>query len=81
MDTFLCVGGASTAAPGSQKSVQQHSNYQTPASALYESSEDARASVSLIILSIFISHYESKFRHTDTVHSYSALYRLGICGS
>ncbi|XP_058203718.1 SURP and G-patch domain-containing protein 1-like protein isoform X1 [Rhododendron vialii] len=38
-------GGASTAAPvptsGSQKSIQPHSNYQTPASALYDSSESS----------------------------------------
>ncbi|KAG5565209.1 hypothetical protein RHGRI_001193 [Rhododendron griersonianum] len=42
---FRRSGGASTAAPvptsGSQKSDQQHSNYQTPASALYDSSESS----------------------------------------
>ncbi|KAL6964811.1 hypothetical protein U1Q18_035866 [Sarracenia purpurea var. burkii] len=43
------TGGASTVAPsstsGSQRSLQQHSNYQTPASALYESNEDKRLSM------------------------------------
>ena len=40
-----CVGGTSTSASkstsGSQRSLQQH-NYQTPAAALYEATEDPR---------------------------------------
>ncbi|KAK9283059.1 hypothetical protein L1049_011287 [Liquidambar formosana] len=44
-----CSGVSSTSASkstsGSQRSIQQHSNYQIPASALYEDSDDSRASV------------------------------------
>ncbi|KAF8403861.1 hypothetical protein HHK36_011967 [Tetracentron sinense] len=36
---------ASRMSSGSQRSLQQHSNYQIPASALYEASEDTRSSV------------------------------------
>ncbi|CAL5340541.1 unnamed protein product [Camellia sinensis] len=46
------VGGISTAAlsptSGPQRSLQQHSNYQTPASALYEAIEDTRASMTSV---------------------------------
>ncbi|XP_059597635.1 SURP and G-patch domain-containing protein 1-like protein isoform X2 [Vitis vinifera] len=45
-------GGTSTSAPkstsGSQRSVQQRSNYQIPTSALYEATEDTRASGSSV---------------------------------
>ncbi|KAF5946589.1 hypothetical protein HYC85_016817 [Camellia sinensis] len=45
-------GGISTAAlsptSGPQRSLQQHSNYQTPASALYEAIEDTRASMTSV---------------------------------
>ncbi|THG00852.1 hypothetical protein TEA_006904 [Camellia sinensis var. sinensis] len=49
---FVSVGGISTAAlsptSGPQRSLQQHSNYQTPASALYEAIEDTRASMTSV---------------------------------
>ena len=49
---LYCIGGTSTSAPkstsGSQRSVQQRSNYQIPTSALYEATEDTRASGSSV---------------------------------
>ena len=50
MNTFFSLlDGTSTSASkstnSSQRSLQQHSNYQIPASALYETTEDQNASV------------------------------------
>lgn len=46
----VCIGGTSTSASKStgsyQRSQQQHSNYQIPASALYDDAEEPKGSMS-----------------------------------
>ena len=47
---FVCIGGTSTSASkfagGSQSSQKQRTNYQIPASALYEAAEEPKVSLS-----------------------------------